>query len=173
MENARDMVYKNRGLTFACGGIEDACALLPEALRPLGIVLVEMGEILAEAYRSFEESFDGSRMLDVFPELKDCLQKLAVCAKDSDVIPLVLRRNLNSEEVEPFDPDVLEGERDQQDQPATEREGGTGGQLIDIDDPSVGVQAEDVVLGKRSGADSSPKVDRAPKREKFGDEPTV
>ena len=170
MANARDKVYKNRAMTFACGRIRGACALLPKALQPLGIVLVEMGGILAEAYRSYEESFDGSGMLDVFPELKDGLQKLAVCAEGSGVTPPALRQNFNSEEVEPFEADVLEGEQDQR---MAEQEGRIGEQPIDADNPFVSVQVEDVVLGKRSGADSPPSVDRAPKRETFGDEPTV
>ena len=62
MEEARDSVYKDRMRTFAFGGIETSCRLLPTVLQPLGEVLVMMKGVLVDAYLSFEGSFDGSGM---------------------------------------------------------------------------------------------------------------
>ena len=50
-----------------------ASRLLPEVLQPLGDVLAMMNETLVTAYKSFEETFDGSRMSLVFEEFKPLL----------------------------------------------------------------------------------------------------
>ena len=84
MKEARDSVYKDRGVTFGFGVIEDFCASLPTILQPLGKVLVSTRGILIDAYRLFEGSFDGRRMLLVFREVKECLKRLAGAARGLD-----------------------------------------------------------------------------------------
>ena len=81
MERAREMVYESRPSTFALGGIERACKLLPTILKPLGKVLVGMKDMLTEAYRSFEESFNGSGVLLTFQKLRRYLQMLVIAAR--------------------------------------------------------------------------------------------
>jgi len=103
-----------------------------------------MRDILVRAYQSFEESFDGSKVLAIFQKLKPCLQNLAELAQGLAVAPPVLRRKLNIEEAE-FDAVALERERGQR----------------------------DLVLGKRVRADSLPQVDRVLRRERFEHEATA
>jgi len=157
MEEARWEVDRDRILTLSLASvIRRACRLLPPVLRPLGEVLVRMRRILVRAYRSFEESFDGSGMLSVFEELKPCLQNLAELARGLVVAPPVLPRKLNIEELE-FGAAALEGKWGQWGQQAIEQ-GGAGGSPMAVDDPSVGAE-QDSVLGKRRRADSLPQVD--------------
>jgi hypothetical protein len=62
MEEARNYAFHDRTVTFLTSGGEQAWKRLPEMLQPLGKVLVKMKRILADAYRSFEDGFDGSGM---------------------------------------------------------------------------------------------------------------
>ena len=70
MQRARNAVYENRYTTFGGGKIRGACGLLPGILQPLGIALVEMRDILVDAYLAFETSFDGSKILSVYGKLR-------------------------------------------------------------------------------------------------------
>lgn len=49
-----------------------------------------MGIVLAGAYQSFEESFDGFKVLLVFEDLIPCLQRLVRRARGLNVTPKVL-----------------------------------------------------------------------------------
>ena len=69
MEKSHYSVYRNRLSAFASATIVQACKLLPDELQPLGKVLVRMRIILVHAYRSYEKSFDGSKILRVFTKL--------------------------------------------------------------------------------------------------------
>jgi len=89
MEEARQEAVRSRTSTFVSGFVKRACSLLPPVLRPLGKVLVKMRHILVRAYWSFEESFDGSRMLSVFEELKPCLRNLVELAQGLTSMPSV------------------------------------------------------------------------------------
>jgi len=146
MKKARRDVDRNHSSTFVLGTIERSCDLLPPVLQPLGGVLVEMRDILVRAYRSFEKSFDDSKMLSVFEELKPCLQNLVELAQGLAAAPPALRWKLDIEELE-FDAVALERERGQQGQQAIEQEGGAEGQPMAVDDPSVGAETGDLVLG--------------------------
>ena len=81
METAHEQVYQNRTLTFMQNGLREAVRLLPEVLRPLGKILAKMKRTLITAYKSFEETFDGSRMSLVFEELRPLLVLLEERAK--------------------------------------------------------------------------------------------
>jgi len=48
---------------------------------------VEFRDILVRAYRSFEESFDSSKVLAIFEELKPCLQNPVEPAQGLAVAP--------------------------------------------------------------------------------------
>ena len=77
MEEARGKVYEDRSLLFlVAGAFRRACKLLPKVFEPLGEIPVKMNSLLADAYRSFERSFDCSKMLDIFPHLRRYLQLL-------------------------------------------------------------------------------------------------
>jgi len=169
MKTAHDQVYSNRSLTFGLGTIEQACASLPQVLRPLGRVLVEMRNILANAYRSFEESFDGSGMLLVFEELLPHLVELVRLANKLDVVLVTPGMKLKTAEAEFDAVEVGEGQR----QRAMKQEGEAGGQPVAVDNPFVSAETGGSVLGKRARAGSPPQVDRALRREKFGDEQTM
>ena len=156
MEEARDRVYRNRSSSFFSGSFKTACRSLPEVLRPLGETLVEMKRLLVYAYTSFEESFDGSEMLDIFPNLRRCLQLLARRAQGLDVTTPGFRRTLNAEEVKQFDAVALGWEQRGEGQPK------------DAGDPSI----RDGMLGKRTRTNSSPEIHVA-KRGKFEDRLTV
>jgi len=158
MERARNQVYRNRFTTLQGNAIFHACELLPTALQPLGNVLVEIKNTLAEAYRSFEDSFDGSEMLLVFEELRGHLLALEERAKGLAAKPPTQSQTLNVEGMEQFDAVVLEEELGWQ---MAEHEGGAMGQSIVTDNPPVSVQHEDAVLGKRTRVDPPSKVDRA------------
>ena len=157
MELARHEVYRNRYATLLGGAIAQAYHFLPAVLRPLGEVLVEIRYILTEAYKSFEESFDGSEMLLVFEELRNHLLTLEERAKGLAVKSPIQSRTLGVEGMEQFDLVPFEEEQDWR---MAEHEGGAGGQPPVADDPSTDVQLEDTVLGKRTRADPPPKVDR-------------
>ena len=145
MKKARDAVYEDRTATFLGGHISSACSLLPGVLRPLGEALVDMRDVLADAYRSFERSFDGSRILLVFQDLKRCLKRLMGQARGLDARPPVLKQKVNAEEVRCFDAVAL-----------GEEHGRAGRQPMDIDS----VQEEGVALGKKTREDSPLMVDR-------------
>jgi hypothetical protein len=168
MEEARNYAFHDRTVTFLTSGGEQAWKRLPEVLQPLGKVLVKMKRILADAYRSFEDDFDGSGMLLVFPKLREHLQLLAEHAQGLAVTPLVLRHRWNVEEVRLFD--AVE-EQEQQRQQTMEQMAGTGGQPTDAD--NLLLQVEGNALGKRTRDDSPPKIDRASRREKFNDGPSA
>ena len=146
MEKARSTLYENRAVAFTSDRFLRIRQLLPPVLQPLAKVLAEMKKILVGAYRSFEESFDGSEMLLVFKRLEPRLKDLVRLARDLVVAPRVVHRELGVE-VE-FDAVALEGERDQRGQQAIEQEGGAEGQPMAVDDPFVGAE-QDLVLGKR------------------------
>jgi len=158
MERARNMVYSNRSRTLHAGAINHACERLPVVLQPLGEVLVEIKDTLTDAYRSFEDSFDGSKMLLVFEELRGHLLVLEERAKSLAVKPPTQSRTLNAEGMEQFDAVTFEEEQGSR---VLEHEGGARGQSTVAGDPSTSVQHEDTVLGKRTRADSPlPKVGR-------------
>jgi len=169
MKNAHDEVYSNRFSTFGLGTIAQACELLPQVLEPLGGVLVEMRNILADAYRSFEESFNGSEMLLVFGKLEPWILRLVHLAHNMDVTPVIPGMKLKTAEAE-FDAVEVGEDEGQQ---AMEQEGGAGGQSVAVDDPFVSTETGGSVLGKRVWAGSSPEVDRALRRGKFVDEQTI
>ena len=169
MEEAHNRVFLGRSAIFLTRGSEQAWGLLPEVLQPLGKVLTKMKRTLADAYRSFEDCFDGSGMLLVFPMLREHLQLLAERAQGLAVTPLVLRHRWNVVEVRLFD--AVE-EQEQQGQQAMEQMAGTGGRPADADNLLLRVEGN--ALGKRTRDDSPlPKIDRAPRREKFNDGPFV
>ena len=157
MQRARNAVYENRYTTFGGGKIRGACGLLPGILQPLGIALVEMRDILVDAYLAFETSFDGSKILSVYGKLRKQLFLLFQRTKKLGVEPSTPNQKVNVE-MKQFDTDVLKEEQGWQGQQATEREEGTDGRLKDTDDPFVSVQKD--MLGKRVRVDSQPKVDR-------------
>jgi len=140
MEKARRTLYENRNTAFANNRFLRIRKLLPPVLQPLAQVLAEMMTILVDAYRSFEESFDGSEMLLVFERLEPRLKDLVGLAQNLVVASPVMRRKL--EEV------ALEVERGRQ---AMGQEGEAEGQQMAVDDPSVDVETE--VLGKRGRTD--------------------
>jgi len=169
MTKAYYKLYRNRTSTFVAGTIAQACVLLPPVLQPLGRVLVGMRNILADAYRSFEDSFDGSETLLVFRKLKPYFLALVDLAQGLDITPVTLNTKLRTAEAE-FDAATVEEGQGKQ---ATEQKGGTAEQQMAVDDPSVGAETGSRVLGKRARGDSLPQVDHALKREKFDDEQTV
>ena len=107
MGRVRYEVYKNRTLTFATSMIVQVFKSLPPVLQPLGQVLVKMRDALVYAYRSFEESFDASKMLLVFHRLRSCLKALVAKSRGLDVKPPVTTRRL--QEAEWFNAVELEG----------------------------------------------------------------
>ncbi|KAF9645745.1 hypothetical protein BDM02DRAFT_3119739 [Thelephora ganbajun] len=90
--------------------------------------------LLADAYKSFEKSFDGSGVF-IFPELRSCLQRPMDCAQDLTPIPTILHQRLNAE-VKDFDAVAFEEEQSQRGHQAAEQEG-AGVQPTDADDPFV------------------------------------
>ena len=144
MHAAYDAVYKDRFGTLCGGGIRVACGLLPNILQPLGDVLVEMRHVLIYAYRTFEQSFDGSSILPVFQRLRTCLERLVGLTFGLDVKPPALNQKLNVEMVKYFDAVALEEEQE-----------GAGGEPMDIDCAQGGV-----VLGKETRGDSLSRADR-------------
>lgn len=123
MKEAHDNVYQNRSSTFAANAIGQACQLLPKVLQPLGNILVKMRNLLANAYRSFEKSFNGSAILLVFEGLRECLQLLVKEAGSltATVPPPNPNQRLNAEEAKQFDAVTLE---EKQCQRMAEQEGG-------------------------------------------------
>jgi len=167
MEEARDKVYHSQNTTFVGGTIAQASPLLPPVLRPLGDVLVKMRNVLVGAYRSFEDSFDGSETLLVFGKLMPYFLELMDIAKGlSDITPMVPDMRLKTAEAE-FDAATVEEGQGQQ---ATEKKGEAGKQPMAIDDFLVGAETGSPVLGKRARGDSPPQVDRALGREKFNEQ---
>jgi len=156
MERARNVVYRDRFETLRGGGVDHASMFLPVALQPLCEVLVKIGDTLIDAYESFEGSFDGSKMLLVFEELRGHLLVLEERAKGLAIKSPTQSRTLDAEEMEQFDVFALEEKRGRQ---TVEHDGGAGGQPTVANDPSTGVQHEDVVLGKRARADLSSEAD--------------
>ena len=150
MEKARRTLYENRTTAFASNRFLRIRKLLPPVLQPLAQVLAEMMTILVDAYRSFEETFDGSKMLLVFESLEPRLKDLVRLARDLVVAPRAVHHKLNIEAE--FDAVAPEGERDQRGQQAIEQEGGAEGQPMAVDDPFVSAE-QDLVLGKRRRAD--------------------
>lgn len=135
MKKARHGVYLDRSAAFTSATITQACKLLPDELQPLGEVLVQMNIILVNAYRSFEESFDGSKMLDVFAELMPRLQDLEKLAQNLDVKPKILGGRSEAGKAE-FDVVALDEEQ------------------------SVVAEPGGSMLGKRRRADPPPQLDR-------------
>jgi hypothetical protein len=172
MEEARGMVYQNRTSTFAVGRIKQACELLPAVLQPLGEVLVEMRNILANAYRSFEETFDGSKMSAVFKGLRPCLKRLAELARGLTATLTVLRGKLKTVEAV-FHTAAPTEEECQEVHQVMEREGGAGGEPVEVDNPFLVRETGDVVSRKRGRGGSPLQVDRALTRRRFDDEQTV
>ena len=121
---------------------------LPVVLQPLGEVLATMRDALTETYESFEDSFDGSRMLLVFSELRKDLLLLENRVRGLAVEPPVQNRKLNTERVEQFDAIVLGEEQGWRGGQAVGHKERVGGQPTSIDDPPIGAQ-EDSTLGKR------------------------
>ncbi|KAF9646647.1 hypothetical protein BDM02DRAFT_3270848 [Thelephora ganbajun] len=170
MEQARDKLYQNRTATFGLNAFEGARKSLPKVLQPLCDVLVVMRKLLVEAYKSFEESFDGSGMLSVARKLMRQVRGLAVLSRDLTVKPPVVHQKLNTEsDVKQF---VTLGA--EQDQLVGEQDIGAGGQPMDTDDPFIDTPAQDPVLGKRkrdSGLRS--EVNPALERKLIKDDQTV
>ena len=159
MEKAREWLYKDRNITFLAPAVlKMVCGLLPRGFEPLSEILVEMHCLLVDAYKSFEKSFDGSKMLDVFPKFREWLQLLVERAQGLVATPCSFSPTLDAEEV--FDAIALGWER------------GEEGQATDSDQ-SIGLQTGDDMLGKRTRVDSSSEIHRAAKRGKFEDEPTA
>ena len=166
MKTARDEVYRDRNMTFInTPTAETAFASLPEVLQPLGEVLLEMNSTLVDAYQDFEKDFDGSKVLLVFPKLREHLQRLAGQARDLDIKPVVMQLKLNVEEVKELD---AVGEQDYQDylEEDVDVDEGAEGQPTDTD-PFLGT------LRKRKRGDSSPKVNPAVRLDRFPDEQIV
>lgn len=153
MERARDKVYKSRYATLVGNALRFACDLLPAVLKPLGEVLAKIRNILVEAYKSFEGSFDGSEMLLVFKQLERLLLVLKERASGLAAKPPIQTRMLNAEGMKQFDAVALEEEQGQR---MAEHEGGRGGHPTVADDPP----HEDAVWGKRTRADLPSEVDR-------------
>jgi len=159
MEKAQELLYKDRTVTFIAPAIlRAACRLLPKGLEPLAEILVEMCYLLVDAYKSFEKSFDGSKMLDIFPKFREWLQLLVERAQGLVAMPCSFSPTLDAEEV--FDAIALGWER------------GEEGEATDSDQ-SIGLQTGDDMLGKRTRVDSSSEIHRAAKRGKIEDEPTA
>ena len=155
MKKARNEVHQSRHLAFLAD--VEAWRLLPEALQPLGQGLEEMKDTLVDAYRDFEKDFDGSKVLLVFPKLKNHLQRLAEQAHDLHAKPLVMQRTLNVEGTKQLDVED-QGWQDYLEEQEEVKEGeGVEEQPTDTD-PFVGV------LGKRKRYDSPPSVDPAVRR---------
>jgi len=152
MEEAQESIYERRDI-FLTNFIGEACMLLPVVLRPLGDVLVEMREILLDAYRSFEEAFDGSKLLPVFLELKRCLQLLVEKAHGLDVTPPVVSRKLNTVDMKQLN--LVEGQG-QQDQEEGRR---VGRQVMDPDNPFIGKYERGVYTLGKTAFGGSPKAD--------------
>ncbi|KAF9646538.1 hypothetical protein BDM02DRAFT_3270901 [Thelephora ganbajun] len=161
----RAEVYKNRFTAFTGEGVfKEICEGLPQVLQPLGEILAWMRHLLVEAYQTFEENFDGSKMLSVVGEFRDCLLNLRVRAQGLDVevqeAPLVLP---NRPDVDEFDVvELPETDRDKLEVMEGEEEGGeacyeAGNHLLQVDDPFVEVPAEGAgdgrvpVAGKAGG----------------------
>ena len=100
MEAALEEIYESRSTMFALNEIKAACKSLPKVLQPLGNILVEMRNKLVATYREFEEAFDGSKALGVFPKLRDCLRLLEELARDLDVKPPVVRQKFSADGME-------------------------------------------------------------------------
>ena len=81
LENARAGVYKNRYSAFTGNSFQRFCKKLPPSLLPLGPTLIWMKGTLLEAYKSFEETFDGSKMLSIAGDLKKGLKSLEEVAR--------------------------------------------------------------------------------------------
>ena len=155
MELARDQVYKSRDITFTVmGTFWDICKSLPAVLQPLGNVLAMMRDLLVAAYRSFEDSFDGSKMLLVFQGLKQCLLLLEKEAQGLAVKPRSNLR-LNTGVVEQLDEISHQEKRPQ----AVEHEGRVGGPSTDAENPSISTQPAHSVLGKRASDEGPPRAD--------------
>ena len=140
------------------GSFSRICGALPSVLRPLGEVLVAMKKLLTRAYASFEDSFDGSRMLLVFSELRKGLLFLENRAQSLTVESPIQNRKLNTERVEQFDAITLREEQGWWGGQVVEHKERVGGQLTSIDDP-IDAEKEDSTLGKRR-ADLPSKEDR-------------
>ena len=133
MELARDRLYKSQSMTFfAMGLFWGICKSLPAVLQPLGNVLAMMRDLLVAAYRSFEGSFDGSKMLLVFQGLKQCLLLLEKEAQGLAVKPPIQNRRLNAEGVEQFDAVVLGEEQGWRDRRVAEHKERVGGGATNI-----------------------------------------
>ena len=159
MKKARYGVYPDRSSAFVSATIAQACDLLPDELQPLGKVLVQMNIILVDAYRSFEKSFDGSKMLSVFKELRPCLQDLTKLAQKLDVMPGVLGRRSEAVEAE-LDAVALDEEQGQQGRQAMRQKGKAREQPVAAESTSVIAEPGGPMLGKRGRADPPPQSDR-------------
>ena len=159
MEQAHDRVYKNRLKTFQARVFENICGSLPVVLRPLSKVLAEMRNTLVVAYRLFESTFDGSRMLLVFQKLKKSLLRLEKRAQGLAVKPSIQNLRLNIEGVGQFDAVVLGEEQGWEGRSVAEHKERVGEQSTCIDEPPISARQQDSALGKRP-ADSPSKANR-------------
>jgi len=86
---ARNRLFSDRASSFSFRKVFlDACMPLPKELRPLADTLDKMRHTLLTKYWEYEESFDGSCILDVVPGLIECLQDLVEAAKAIEIEPL-------------------------------------------------------------------------------------
>jgi len=86
---ARNGLFSDRASSFSLRHVfRGICGSLPKALRPLVEPLDKMRHTLLAKYWEYEESFDGSCILDVVPALIECLQDLVEAAKAIEIEPL-------------------------------------------------------------------------------------
>jgi len=171
MKRAHRSVFGDRALAFALGLIEDFCTLLPEVLQSLGDVLVEMRGILVDAYQSFEEAFDGSKVLPIFPELRSRLQLLVERAHGLDVTLPATPQILNEEDMKQLDEIKGQGDQDQkEDQKEEDQEEGSGVGRQSMDPVNPFLSKEEggsFTLRKRPLVGSPPKAGSAFQRKRF------
>jgi hypothetical protein len=165
MEEARSILYKGRTATFGLSGFNSVRLALPKELRDLGRVLNKMKLVLVEAYMSFEKSFEGSKMLDVYQDLRPHLEGMVEAARGLTARPKHLGGRLKEETGFVV---AAPGEEDQQ---TAER--GEEAQRVEDDDPFLGsdvVGSRDSELRKRKRISFELPLETQPRRKKFDDE---
>jgi hypothetical protein len=165
MEKARSELYKDRTVTFAMSGFNSALLALPKELRDLGQVLNAMRVVLVKACISFEKTFEGSKMLDVYQDLRPHLEGMVDAARGLTARPKNLGGRLKEETGFIV---AAPGEEDQQ---TAER--GEEAQRVEDDDPFLGSdvgESRDSELRKRKRISLESPLETHARRKKFDDE---